>query len=463
MKTGLIGMGVWVATVLAGSAGTRGDDLRGKESPTARERRRTPVVDVFETSKAAVVNISSTRRFTIQRGLGGFDASLGDLFNLPPQAVTQQSVGSGFVIHPDGYIVTNAHVVAQTMQRKIIFSDKRELPAEIIASDPANDLAILKVEADKPLPYLPLGRSDDLMIGETVVAIGNPLGLQHTCTAGIISALNRELRFQNSITYTGLIQTDASINPGNSGGPLLNVNSELIGVNSAIRGDAQNIGFAIPVDKLRKLLPNYLDIERVRRVALGLHMEADFDKSTSAAGSDLRVGRVDTGSPAAEAGVRVGDIVKAINDTPTPNYLDAFSVLEKAPIGKPIAFTLQRGGKTLKIPVTMIAMKQYSAKLMAERFGIEVREMTQAEIRRLRLNGPIGLVVTSVAKGTEAASKGLSPGDYVVRIGQIYVRSMDELGSTLELIPSKRQVAIGVMRVHDNGDAEQGDMFLTAK
>jgi serine protease Do len=445
------------------TAAARGDDARGLEPSAARDRRRTPVVDVFETCKAAVVNISSTRRFTIRPGLGGFGGSLNDLFNLPPQTVTQQSVGSGFLIHPDGYIVTNAHVVASTMQRKIIFSDKRELPAEIIASDPANDLAILKVDSSGDLPYLPLGRSDDLMIGETVVAIGNPLGLQHTCTAGIISALNRELRFQNNITYTGLIQTDASINPGNSGGPLLNVNSELIGVNSAIRGDAQNIGFAIPVDKLRKLLPNYLDIERVRRVALGLHLEADFAKSTSAAGSDLRVARVDAGSPAAEAGVRVGDIVRAINGKPTPNYLDAFSVLEKAPIGKPIAFTLQRGGKTMKLSVTMIAMKQYSAKLMAERFGIEVREMTQAEIRRLGLNGPIGLVVTGVAKGSEAASKGLSPGDYVLRIGQIYVRSMDELGSTLELIPSMRQVAIGVMRIHDTGEAEQGDMFLTAK
>jgi serine protease Do len=359
--------------------------------------------------------------------------------------------------------VTNAHVVAQTMQRKIIFSDQRELPAEIVAADPANDLAILKVETDKPLPFLPLGRSDDLMIGETVVAIGNPLGLQHTCTAGIISALNRELRFQNSITYTGLIQTDASINPGNSGGPLLNVNSELIGVNSAIRGDAQNIGFAIPVDKLRKLLPNYLDIERVRRVALGLHFESDMEKSSSAAGSNLRVGRVDSGSPAAEAGARVGDIVRAINGRPTPNYLDAFTVLEKAAIGKPIDFTLQRGGRTIQLSVTLIAMKQYSAKLMAERFGIEVREMTQAEIRRLRLNGPIGLVVTGVTKGSEAASKGLSPGDFVVRIGQIYVRSMDQLGSTLELIPTKRPIAIGVMRVHDSGEAEQGDMFLTAR
>jgi len=168
-----------------------------------------------------------------------------------PQVEQQVRVlGSGFVVHEDGYIVTNAHVVADVSQLKVVFNDGREFQAQIVSEDTSKDLAVLSLKNVTDLPFIELGRSSDLMIGETVVCIGNPLGYASTVTSGVVSAVGRDLQVSEGFWMRGLIQTDASINPGNSGGPLLNINGELIGINTAIRADAQNIGFAIPVDTL---------------------------------------------------------------------------------------------------------------------------------------------------------------------------------------------------------------------
>ena len=176
----------------------------------------------------------------------------------PRRRVTRQSAGSGFIIHPDGYLVTNAHVIARTTEQSVIFANGREYDARVVASDPQRDLAILKIDAGVPLPTLPLGRSDDLMQGETVIAIGNPLGLQHTVTAGVVSATDRSIEVNGGLAFEGLIQTDASINPGNSGGPLLDLRGRVIGMNTAIKPQANSIGFAIPVIMIRELLPSLL-------------------------------------------------------------------------------------------------------------------------------------------------------------------------------------------------------------
>ena len=247
--------------------------------PTAAEptshnghaQRRTPVVEVFDGAKDAVVNISSTQ-IVKTRSPFGIDQFFNDIFDLPtrPRQFKRTSVGSGFVLHQAGYIVTNAHVVARTAEQKVIFADQREYDAQVVATDHEHDLAVLKIDPPQPLVPLRLGSSDDLMVGETAIAIGNPLGYQHTVTAGVISALDRTLELRGDLSFEGLIQTDASINPGNSGGPLLNVLGELIGINTAIRGDAQNIGFAIPVDQLRDILPDLLDVERRYRIYTGL-------------------------------------------------------------------------------------------------------------------------------------------------------------------------------------------------
>jgi serine protease Do len=259
---------------------------------------------------------------------------------MPQRPRTQEyrrtSIGSGFVLHPDGYIVTNAHVVARTTDRKAIFADGSEYDAQLLAIDTNRDLAVLKISADHSLPALALGRSDDLMIGETVIAIGNPLGYQHTVTAGIVSAVNRDLEFGPDQTFKGLLQTDASINPGNSGGPLLNVLGELIGINTAVRSDAQNIGFAIPVDQLRELLPELLDIERRYDISVGMTI-GNLDAP--------RVISVQDGSPAHDAGIQPGDVLTRVDDDRITQGVDYYIDLIGRKAGSTIRLACLRGNK----------------------------------------------------------------------------------------------------------------------
>jgi serine protease Do len=303
---------------------------------------------------------------------------------------------------------------------------------------------VLKVEVKRSIPHLRLGRSSDLMPGETVIAIGNPLGLQHTVTAGIISAIHRDMRIGDKIAYTDLIQTDASINPGNSGGPLLNVLGELIGINTAVRGDAQNIGFAIPVDRLSELLPEMLDIQRLRRVQFGMH----FDNTRSTTGGVL-VKKVDPGSPAAKAGVQPGDVINSIDKIPTPDFLEAFSVLHRERANKALYF--ETTGKDDHKSTVRIALEEIpktdSATQMASFFGMTVREMGAEDLKRLAIRRPQGLVVTKVRTGSAAAKEGIEGGDVLTMFGGYPVTSLEGLGMLLEQVNKGDTIPMQILRV----------------
>ena len=399
----------------------------------SRNRRRTPVVEVFENARDAVVNIATTRVVKV-RSPFGFGSRWDELFQAPrTRSRRVTSVGSGFIIHPAGYVVTNAHVVAQTRDIKITSPLHHDVPAEVIAVDADHDLAVLKMQNVSQQPFLTLGRSHDIMVGETVVSIGNPFGLQHSVTAGIISALGRDIKLGQDFIYRNLIQTDAAINPGNSGGPLLNINSELIGVTTAIRSDAQNIGFAIPVDRLWELLPSMLDIERRQRVSVGLDVN----------GPDSRVLRVRAGTPAASAGLKPGDRIIKFNGQRVTNGIDYYvRLLEQRP-GDVFKLVVDRDGRELQVSLPLkVIPKPDGAKLAMELLGIELSPVSAKLRRELELPAHIGLVVADVCHDSPAQHAEIERGDIILRLDGTPVTTLDDVGMVMEKVKRGQRLVI---------------------
>jgi serine protease Do len=424
-----------LALLLAGlvtAAATAAD-----ESPD-RARRRTPIVAVFEQTRDAVVNINTTR-IVRSRSLT-FGTPLDDIFDFDPRPRRDRevhSVGSGAIVHPAGYIVTNAHVVAQASDVSVTFADQSTLPAEIIAVAPRDDLAVLRVRAPGPLPTCRLGASGDILIGETVVAIGNPLGLEHTVTTGIVSAINRELRF-GDVTYQGLIQTDAPINPGNSGGPLLNINAELIGINTAIRGDAQNIGFAIPISRLVDLLPSMLDLERRQRVRVGLAVDARTPRVTA----------VRPETPAAAAELRPGDVLERFNGTALASGIDYYVQLLEASPEEDVRLVVRRGDERRDVTLKIEALPPPDGAALARTLlGVELQEITPALRRRYRLPDYARLIVDNVQRGSPADAVGMQRGDLILRLDQTPTLSLNDVGLVLERIRPGADVAVDGVRL----------------
>jgi serine protease Do len=316
--------------------------------------RNTPVVEVVRRVKEAVVNIHSER--------SAQGAHVDDFLPITPSQGRVNGMGTGVVIDPRGYILTNHHVVEEVHSLRVRLADGTSLPARILARDPEADLALLKIDIRKPLPTMPLGTSSDLMVGETVIAIGNAFGYEHTVTVGVVSAVARDVALNKEVSYKALIQTDASINPGNSGGPLLNVKGELVGLNVAIRAGAQGIGFAIPADTVVRIGAQLLaqsssggGVQRARAVSYGTHpapaslgaravtgltvrdeVHPDdgasemkvADAASPASRRSLVVEAVDPDSPAQRAGVHPGDVVLSVGDVACHSSVD----LERAVI-----------------------------------------------------------------------------------------------------------------------------------
>ena len=420
--------------------------VRAQSESQAIARRRTPVVEVFQKAKDAVVNIATTQIIEVRDDPFGFDGFF-DFPMFPGRPHTRKfkatSIGSGFVLHPAGYIVTNAHVVSRTTQQKVIFADQTEYDAKIVAIDHERDLAVLKIQPRHPLKPLKLGTSSDLMIGETAIAIGNPLGYQHTGTAGVVSALNRDLqvpgeRGGKQAVFKGLIQTDASINPGNSGGPLLNVLGELIGINTAIRADAQNIGFAIPVDRLREILPQMLDVERRYHIIIGLKVADD---------GGCRVREVAPGSPAAQAGIEVGDVITGIADETVHSDIDYHIAMIGRHAGDRLTVRLVRGGQAREVVLEPAKRpRPDGGRLLVERFGIFAAPVTAEDSRRFGIRNLRGLIVTDVERGGPADRAGVRPGEAIVQIGRRQPASLDEVGELLDDVHRGEGVVIVTIR-----------------
>ena len=442
MKTG-------AATLLlaAGLVASAAGKATGQVRPTRKNLRVTPVVEAYRRASPAVVNISTRRLVRMGWRLFGFHddpfKDFGPRFF--GSAVPTVSLGSGFVIHPAGYLVTNAHVVRRAEKITVTFPDKRTYQAEVVAANTADDLAVLRIVTGgtRRFRHLRFGRSDDLMIGETVIAIGNPLGYQNTCTTGVISALGRTLRFKDGREYGGFIQTDAPINPGNSGGPLLNILGELVGVNTAIRADAEGIGFAIPVDRLLEDIPKLLDFERLNRVLFGLAVRQRHTE----AGEELVVVSVAPGSPAAEAGCRVGDRLVALDGVALRQLPDYQVPMLEARPGRLVRLECRRAGRPIRLVVQVKPRpKPDGAALAAALLGVELRTVNRELARRLGLSVSAGLLVTSVEARSPAYRVGIHRGDVIFQIGRWYVTDLDRLGAILEDVPPGSTLYIGIIR-----------------
>jgi S1-C subfamily serine protease len=417
----------------------------GAAPAAARRRaRKTPVVRAYRRARPAVVNISARRTVRVRLAPFGPDP-FDDIFPSPFSRRRQvRSVGTGTVVHPAGYIVTNAHVVRRAQQITAALADGQTYQAKVISADAAHDLAVLKVDPPEgnALAHLPLGRSDDLMVGETVIAIGNPLGYANSLTTGVISGVGRDLEFAGGVSIEGLIQTDAPINPGNSGGPLLNVNGEWIGINTAIRADAQNIGFAIPVDLVARELACLLDSERVNRVVFGAAVRQRHGEG----GTEVVVASVRAGTPAAEA-LRDGDRILAINGSAVEQIADFACPMLEVRAGQPVYLKIARVDERRTVTVTPRARPKPDGKRLAEAlFGLTLREITPALARDLRLPVQRGLLVVGIEAGSPADRLGVKLKDVLFQVDRYYVTDLDALGLVLEETRAGDALRLGIAR-----------------
>lgn len=383
--------------------------------------RETPVVKAVRRASPAVVNIS-TEKLT-ESGLSlPFDDPLFEKFfrDIFPDFGPQKrvSLGSGVIIDSRGYILTNAHVILRGSTITVGLYDGRKLDAKLIGSEPDLDLAVLKVESKDPLPTIPLGRSSDLMVGEPVIAIGNPYGFTHTVTTGVISALNRSIRIGDNLC-TGFIQTDTPINPGNSGGALLNIYGELIGINTAIysqTGGYQGIGFAIPVDRAMKVTQALLKYGKFRRGYFGFSIQPLDPQIALALGltseQGIIVKWVDPKGPAAKSGLRQGDIIIAVDSLACGTFEDFNSLMSQHVVGEKVALDIIRANVKLKLEVSSVEVNSEIADELAwYKMGIQVNATSE------------GLIIEKIRARGPAEEIGLRRGDVIVAINEIPVRS----------------------------------------
>ncbi len=406
---------------------------------TSADERRTPVVRAVERTRPAVVNIAAEQVIVVQPD-PFFEQFFRDFFEVVPRRrrYTRTSLGSGVIVRPEGYVVTNAHVIARGSKIKVVLADEREFDARVVGVDADADIAVLKIPGGS-LPYLEFGDSDDLMIGETVIAIGNPFGFSHTVTTGVVSAVRRSLK-SGGRTFLDFIQTDASINPGNSGGPLLNIKGELIGINTAIYGGAQNIGFAIPAKRVEKVVSDLIRYGAVRRSYLGVHVQDLTPELASALGVDTQSGvvvrEVDEDGPGARAGLAPGDVIVELDGAQVHDQAEFDERSAAATIGETIRLSFLRDGTRRTVSVR-------AAELTGE-------QMDEAGWRRLGIRvaqrGKDSVVIRSVRRGSHADRAGVRPGDLLLGIDGTAIDSTDAYRRAVAALRSASEAQLDVQR-----------------
>jgi serine protease Do len=453
--------------------------------PGAAQARQGALPDftgMVESNGPAVVNIGTTRSVSngpaFPPGLDGPERELFEEFlrrffgegapgGEAPEQFDSTSLGSGFIISRDGFIITNHHVVAEADEIVVKLNDRRELKAELIGSDPRSDIALLKVEADN-LPVLRLGSAQDLKVGEWVLAIGSPFGFDHSVTAGIVSAKGRSLPTEN---YVPFIQTDVAINPGNSGGPLFNLDGEVVGINSQIysrTGGFMGLSFAIPIEVAMNVVEQLKDKGFVARGWLGVYIQEvtqelaesfEMDRPTGAL-----VARVMDDSPAAKGGIRVGDVILEFDGKPVRTSAGLPPLVGATEVGRRVPVRVNRDGREITLRVVLGQLPEEEA--MAEAgpqaapdadqsaLGLTVAE-PGAELREALGIASGGVVVREVGEGP-ARDAGLVPGDVITMVDGQNIESVRQFTRLVESLPEGKSVAVLVQR-------EQGPQFLALR
>jgi Do/DeqQ family serine protease len=386
--------------------------------------RHTPVVAAVEKVRLAVVNVFTEQ--VVERPAfpfrswqdPRFEEFFRDFFEPRRRTYRQTSLGSGVIIRKDGYVLTNQHVIVRGGEIKVSLSDERTFEASLVGADADSDLAVLRIESEDPLPHVNMGDSGDLLIGETVIAIGNPFGLSHTVTTGVISAVGRSVRTEAQ-TYYDFIQTDASINPGNSGGPLLNLRGDLIGINTAIYQKAQGIGFATPINRARRVVRDLIEFGAVHVPWVGAILQ-ELSSELAAhfglqGGSGVLVRGVEAKSPASVAGLRAGDVISKVSKHKVRSIEEYDQRIRDYPEDARIPLQIVRDGSSRRVVINARRFPEERADAVAwERLGFAVRESRDA------------LQVSRVRRTSPAAAVGLEPGDRILAVAGSRVRTEDD-------------------------------------
>jgi serine protease Do len=352
----------------------------------------------------------------------------------------QPGLGSGFIIDKAGYIVTNNHVVDGADSIKVILKDETEYNAEVIGRDPVTDIALIKIEAKHDLPSVPLGSSDNLKVGEWVTAIGSPFGLQYTVTAGIVSAKGRVI---GSGPYDDFIQTDASINPGNSGGPLINMQGQVVGINTMIIAGGQGIGFAIPIDLAKSIVTQLKTNGQVTRGWLGITIQDLKGQLAEYYGVSGKIGvlvaSVVPGDPADQAGIQPKDIITEINGEKVTSSRDLTKLAANLGVGDTAKVTILRNGKskTLEIqigkrPMTMASASESRQKEKQGEYGFKVADLTPEMARRFKIEETSGVIVVGVVANSQAHTAGVQQGDLIIEINHKDIGSVKDFKALID-------------------------------
>ena len=430
--------------------------------------------EIVKKAQPAVVNISTTQ-VVKQRGLpfgGQHGFQMPDYFERffgqqIPREYKNKGLGTGFIISQEGYILTNNHVVEKAEEILVKLNDDREFEAKIIGTDPKTDIALIKIDSKKDLPFIEFGDSSKLQIGDWVLAIGNPFGLEHTVTAGIISAKGRkEVNPGGRQGYYNFIQTDASINPGNSGGPLRDLEGHVIGINTAINAAGQGIGFAIPVNMAKKLLPQLKSKGKVTRSWIGIRIQKITDELAKSFGmKETRgalVSEVVENGPADKAGIKSGDVILEFDGEPVKNSNDLPWLASMAGVGKKVNIKVYRDGYVKTLSIKLGEMPDNNSESLPnsieedveeKTLGLKIKNLTKEMQKSLGIQAQEGVVVADVNSDSKSFEAGVRRGDIIVKVNSTEIKSVKSFIKTVEKIKDGGVVRLFIKR-------QGGSLFL---